>query len=947
MNTHLAQPATAGTAPAHANTAPGGGVPPVAPPPHPSRTPPAQAQYVQAAAPLREAIVRSGREGETLFGVELNHTNDADRGLTPDVLQDIKRLGMLLAGFFAVIILHSAWSSYSKQMEAQQQGVLDRVTLDAERLDRTLAEGVAWTDTALAAGSPERAVNVAARGTGVAASAYVDGNGNILAAMPAEAGSFLAQAAAGAREGAQVEIKRVVADNGDVNPVIVRAAPGGRLLTALGTDVLLDSRSGTTVLVSPTGLVIDGPGDVALRGVMEGFGLDENRLSRITNSSDIRKVEDWTINGRKVWLASTRVPNSDLTLIRTSPRTGSTLSTIKNIGIDLLPLLALLGGTCGIILVMMNRVLSRMKRAQSSSEADEVARQRYEAAIEGTGGGVFEIDLTDNQVFLSKPLVETLNLGQSERHIPLPQFLSLFHDGSREIFYQQMRRAHLTGRFEVDVQVRHLPIVLSCQAKPTLRCDEGETIPTRKVIIGVAHDVTEQRGAQQRLRRAENRLLDALSSMTDAFVIWDPLDRLVLWNGRFQDFFGFQPGNLQAGMERATVDYYAQNAVETVIPLEGQDASEIHLKDGRWLRYMESSTEDGGRVTIATEVTEIRQREQEVRNNNDVLERQYDTLRQTQSRLLDLASSYEREKIRAEEANQSKSEFLANMSHELRTPLNAINGFSDIMQKEMFGPLGDPRYKEYVNDILFSGKHLLSLINDILDMSKIEAGKMTLNVDTVMVNNVIEGVIRIVRGRAEENRLKLIYRAVETQAIEADPRAVKQILLNLITNAIKFTPEGGVVRVDCEAKQTGIVVRVADSGMGISQEDLERLARPFEQASNNNSGEGTGLGLALSKSLVEMHGGNFHISSKLGEGTTITFTLPNRPVPISREEQTTGVSEEISKLANTISSALQQGVDGAKDDAEDIRQAEAAAHAAAAAVPDTSHVPQPYIPPAA
>ena len=132
-------------------------------------------------------------------------------------------------------------------------------------------------------------------------------------------------------------------------------------------------------------------------------------------------------------------------------------------------------------------------------------------------------------------------------------------------------------------------------------------------------------------------------------------------------------------------------------------------------------------------------------------------LKQSQVRIVELAENYEQEKIRAEEANHSKSEFLANMSHELRTPLNAINGFSDIMKKEMFGPLGDPRYKEYVNDILFSGQHLLSLINDILDMSKIEAGKMTLNTEALQMSDMISQVIRIVRGRADENRLKLVY----------------------------------------------------------------------------------------------------------------------------------------------------------------------------------------------
>jgi len=249
------------------------------------------------------------------------------------------------------------------------------------------------------------------------------------------------------------------------------------------------------------------------------------------------------------------------------------------------------------------------------------------------------------------------------------------------------------------------------------------------------------------------------------------------------------------------------------------------------------------------------------------------------------------------------------MSHELRTPLNAINGFSDIMKKEMFGPLGDPRYKEYVNDILFSGQHLLSLINDILDMSKIEAGKMTLNTEALQMSDMISQVIRIVRGRADENRLKLVYEDQIMPEIEADPRAVKQILLNLATNAIKFTPEGGVVTIAVEAKSAGLIIRVSDTGIGISEEDIERLAQPFEQIDSQHSRkhEGTGLGLALSKSLVELHGGNFKIQSVVGQGTTVIFTLPNKPPAAKPVQSNTEVGNEISRLAKDIADVLTAG----------------------------------------
>jgi len=407
--------------------------------------------------------------------------------------------------------------------------------------------------------------------------------------------------------------------------------------------------------------------------------------------------------------------------------------------------------------------------------------------------------------------------------------------------------AHLQGEFDMEVRVAHLPLVLQCRGQTSHRAGPNADM----VIVGVALDVTEQRGAQSRLQLAEARLYDALNSMTDSFVVWDKLGRLILWNGKFEDFFGFKPGQLQKGLENHIVEHHGNGAIEEVY--ESQDAEgqiEIKLKDGRWVRYTEAPTADGGQVSIGTDITEIRARENDLRENDIALRNTVDVLKKSQTRIMELAENYEQEKIRAEDANQSKSDFLANMSHELRTPLNAINGFSDIMKKEMFGPLGDPRYKEYVSDILFSGQHLLSLINDILDMSKIEAGKMTLNTDLLQINDMIAQVVRIVRGRAEDGRLKLIYDNTETREIEADPRAVKQVLLNLATNAIKFTPEGGTVRIEAIEKQTGIIVKVHDSGIGISKENIERLAKPFEQIESKHSTqhEGTGLGLALSKS---------------------------------------------------------------------------------------------------
>jgi two-component system cell cycle sensor histidine kinase PleC len=285
----------------------------------------------------------------------------------------------------------------------------------------------------------------------------------------------------------------------------------------------------------------------------------------------------------------------------------------------------------------------------------------------------------------------------------------------------------------------------------------------------------------------------------------------------------------------------------------------------------------------AADITAVKHQEEARRKNEEALQAAVHGLEQSQEQLAELARKYEAEKIRAEGANKAKSEFLANMSHELRTPLNAINGFSEIMVGELFGALGDARYKEYAQDILNSGQHLLALINDILDMSKIEAGKMNLKFDPTDLRDVADDAVRLMRNRAETAGLQLVIDLPDLPEIEADYRALKQILLNLLSNALKFTPRGGKVTIVGRPLRDGmgaecVRLGVQDTGIGISREDLDRLARPFEQVESQHSKtqQGTGLGLALTKSLAEMHGGSLQIDSEPGQGTLVSVILPMR-----------------------------------------------------------------------
>ena len=241
----------------------------------------------------------------------------------------------------------------------------------------------------------------------------------------------------------------------------------------------------------------------------------------------------------------------------------------------------------------------------------------------------------------------------------------------------------------------------------------------------------------------------------------------------------------------------------------------------------------------------------------------------------------------AEAASKIKSEFLANMSHELRTPLNAILGFSEVIVTEMFGP-GVPRYRDYAKDIHGAGKHLLALINDILDISKAEAGKLELHLEEVNLSDLVKECARLMRGRAAEQDLRLSLAVAPLPLLLIDRLRTKQVLLNLLSNAIKFTPEGGVISVSAHQDGGGrVVICVADSGIGIAADMLPTVFEPFRQIDSAIARklEGTGLGLALVKSLMELHDGDVAIESAPAKGTSVYVSFPkSRCVPVKKAQ---------------------------------------------------------------
>ncbi|MEP1230333.1 MAG: histidine kinase dimerization/phospho-acceptor domain-containing protein, partial [Litorimonas sp.] len=669
-------------------------------------------------------------------------SNDEDEGLLDRLVKrigsrsSVKSLLLTTLMFFVLIVILTATKFLIDQSRYKQYSIntfSNNLSDTAQNAARALNNQIDWIDNALLIqGSPQQTVDFIARNKNVVGVAIIDASGQILAATDG-AGPTLSKLNRDQVPQTGVQINSLISKNGTPTPLITKRSGNVFISVALQNKSLLASDKLDSAIVFSNGKVIDGNADLGLAGTQKFYDISLNTLRDLTTSNNEPKVFAHKLSNDKVWLGAAAISkDSYLTVITTNKR-----SLPPNFTQNIILFCILFLGMAWLIWSLMSQLLKQLDAVRSQKSEDEISRQRYRAAVDGSRGGVWEIDFENNSAFLSQSLAKLLGMPEKDITITFPQFLDLFAHNDREKLYNTIRRSHVSGEFDIELGVAQIPLFIACRGRPSVRGSDQA-----KVVIGVALDITEMRGTQARLQAAEVRLYDALRSMNDSFVIWDQMGRLVLWNNKFEDFFGFQPGNLQAGMEYALVEYHADKTIENVFSISDTTGKEIELKDGRWLRYLETETFDGSRVSIGTEVTTIRAREKQLQTNQNALERTINILRKSQVRIVELAENYEQEKIRAEDANQSKSEFLANMSHELRTPLNAINGFSDIMKKELFGPLGDPRYKEYVSDILFSGQHLLSLINDILDMSKIEAGKMKLNTEALNINDTIRQVLR-------------------------------------------------------------------------------------------------------------------------------------------------------------------------------------------------------------
>lgn len=547
-------------------------------------------------------------------------------------------------------------------------------------------------------------------------------------------------------------------------------------------------------------------------------------------------------------------------------------------------------GTSGILLVILYGYFAQANRANEADRIYNETNDRLDTALMRGRCGLWDWDLGSGRMFWSKSMFEILGMEPKDELLGFGEVNGLVHQEDGDLL-ALAEHLYDTGADSVDrmFRMRHADgRWVWLRARAELSGQDGEPH-----LIGIAVDTTELIRQAERNKTADIRLRDAIENISEAFVLWDSENRLVMCNSKYQQLYGLPDAAIQRGTPYDEVmEAGRKPIVKAQIPTEGRleagaQSLEAQLDDGRWLQVNERPTKDGGFVSVGTDITQIKRHEERLIESERRLMATVADLRQSRQwlehqaqQMVELADKLAEEKERALEASRTKSSFLANISHELRTPLNAIIGFSEIMQSGLFG-VGSPKYAEYSQDIHDSGTYLLGVINDVLDMSRIEAGRVQMNYETLELDSLVDEAIRVVGAQSGGQKVEIEAELEKGLRLEADRRSIKQILLNLLSNAVKFTPEGGRIVVRARGGDGKVRITISDTGIGIPRAALSKLGTPFEQVQNQftKNHKGSGLGLAITRSLTELHAGSIRIRSREGHGTIVAVRLPQCQPP--------------------------------------------------------------------
>jgi len=645
--------------------------------------------------------------------------------------------------------------------------------------------------------------------------------------------------------------------------------------TAAGRMVLLTDASSTIIATQP-----------ALNGYI-GRKLNEaiGRDPRVPDVMSQPGVSELTLADGTIALLALRNLKHPLGQLAVTQRRSVVLGEWRA---DTTLAITLFSATGFVVLMLGFAFLWQSRLMRETASIEDTVRSRIDTALNSGRCGLWDWDLASGRVFWSQSMFDILGLPPHNKLLGFGEISGFVHPDDVQLYELATQLADASSSSIDSVfRMRHASgNWVWLRARCELVRQAGEP---HAHLIGIAVDITEQKRLAEESATAEMRLSDAIEAISEAFVVWDADNRLVLCNSKFQSLHGLTDEAVASGTPYEDISAAGSKPIVRMqLSSEGRAVPgartfEAQLEDGRWLQISERRTKDGGFVSVGTNITELKRHEEKLIESEKRLKATVVDLRSSQQalerqteQLAYLAERYAEQKDRAEEANQAKSSFLANMSHELRTPLNAIIGFSEMMESGMFGPLGDVKYLEYCRDIGESGRYLLDVINDILDMSKIEAGRTTLEFETFELDSFLADIMRLVAARVDEKQLTVKSEIEPAIRLRADRRTVKQIVINLLSNAVKFTPDGGRITVRARIVNTHVNLAIEDSGIGIPKEALKNLGKPFEQVESQltKTHRGSGLGLAIAKSLTELHGGAMRIRSSLGVGTIVMVRLP-------------------------------------------------------------------------
>ena len=551
--------------------------------------------------------------------------------------------------------------------------------------------------------------------------------------------------------------------------------------------------------------------------------------------------------------------------------------------------------TSTILIMLLYVYFGQIARGRAAKQIYSETLKRVETALARGHCGLWDWDLAHGRVFWSSSMFEMLGYEPIDDVLSFGEISPMLHPDDTDLFELAQKAAaqEITGIDEV-IRMRHAN---GNYVRLRIRTELVGGQSNGSHLIGIAIDVTENHRLVELSNIASQNLKAAIESTSESFVLWDKDDRLVLCNQNYREYNGIPEHLAVPGVSRAQIRAAMRPPlIDRRIPRnDGDDKSQTYeqqIEDGRWLQINERQTVAGGMISVGADITQLKLQEERLIESERRLMASIEdvTIERTKSQLkavelADLNTKYLTAKDRAEAAYKAKTEFLANVSHELRTPLNAIIGFSEIMQSQMFGPMGSERYDEYAKDIHTSGEFLLNVINDILEMSKIEAGRVVLERETLDLRPLIEESMQMLSLQAEQKDILVEQSIADEMRIDADRRAIRQILINLVSNAVKFTEDGGRIQIRAKTFSNAVQISIEDTGCGIPKCDLKRIGKPFEQVQNQFSKNhtGSGLGLAISRSLAELHGGSMKIRSKVGKGTIVSLRIPIEDIAKNKE----------------------------------------------------------------